>query len=169
MDINRTVLENEQAEMKHKCRERESLLKQIKVYYIYYIIIFTILYIPELSGNANSPSIPLPQLLWLARETEHDHLEHRVWAIVLPKFRPTCRNTHCHDHVNPGSCAPPLWCWASTQILGRVPEEMLQNCCMSIMPNSRFNIKGSSAILSETLIALTSCGKTRHLMCKLIK
>lgn len=63
MDINRTVLENEQAEMKQEHKQRESLLKQIKVYYIYYIIIFTILYIPELSSNANSPSIPLSQLL----------------------------------------------------------------------------------------------------------
>lgn len=34
VDINRTVLENEQAEMKYERKQRASLLKKIKVYYI---------------------------------------------------------------------------------------------------------------------------------------
>lgn len=69
----------------------------------------------------------------------------------------------------PGRAEPTLPILSILTLLGRAPGDTLQSCSLSIMPTFCFNIKGSSAILSVTLIALTSCGGTRHLMSKPIK
>lgn len=69
----------------------------------------------------------------------------------------------------PGEAVPAAHPEHPHTLLERVPGETLQSCSLSIMPTFCFNIKGSSAVLSVTLIALTSCGCTRHLMSKPIK
>lgn len=159
VDINRTGPENKQAEMKHKCKQRASLWEQIK----------DLLHLsPHRVSQTHQQhqSFLLPLLLWqwvrldtatLCRKDEPLFCLGSGWpegAIIEQKFS-SCAHTADPEHPH----TP----------LQRAPGDTLQSCSLSIMPTFCFNIKGSSAVLSAPLIALTSCGGTRHLMSKPIK
>lgn len=122
VDINRTVPENKQAEMKYKCKQRASLLEQIKV-----LLCLSPHRVSQTHQQHQFFLCPAALALVTVSEAGHSHFVQKGWAIILPMFRLTWRAiieqkcTFC-ARIIPGKPCPHCRSWASIHTPGESPR-----------------------------------------------